>query len=200
MAFATVWDDNFTKDLSLNSKTFPTHWGSASEFAFINGVTITSNGTAAGFITPDGKSTDLFGYGLYKAVVEMPPNQSAGAYVNMWPASNVWPGPEIDLVEQWNGQPYATVHWKGANGSDQYQTHNFNANLSKPTTVAVDWERSGLTYYINGKELVSYPAGGSVPVPKDAADGGQNEAFSVGDSGPAGTKITVLDMSFSHHV
>lgn len=195
--FQTVWNDNFTQDKSLNTSLFTRQWGSSSEFSLGgSGLTLTSNGTYAGMLTQDGSSGDSFGYGLYQATFTMPTNQSTGAYVCLWPASNGWPGPEIDLGEQINHQPYLTVHWNSG-GQDHYQSYFFNADVSKPTTVAVDWEKSGLTFYVNGKEVVSYAAGGSVPVPKDAADGGQNEAFGIGNYGPPGTTLTVSDMSYA---
>ena len=195
--FKTVWNDNFTQDSSLNTGLFTRQWGNGSEFSFGgNGMTLTSDGTAAGFLTQDGNSGDSYGYGLYQATVSMPTNQSPGAYVSLWPASNNWPGPEIDLAELINGKPYLTVHWDN-NGQNDYQAYFFNADITKPTTIAVDWAASGLTFYVNGKQVVQYPAGGSVPVPKDAAHGGQNEAFGVGNSGPSGTTLTVSDMSYS---
>ena len=195
--YQTVWNDNFTQDQSINTDLFTKRWGNSSEFAFGgNGLTLTSDGTSAGLLTPDGGGADSYGYGLYQATFTMPANQSAGAYISLWPASDNWPGPEIDLAEQMNGKPYLTVHWQSG-GHDQYQSFVFNADVSQPTTVAVDWESGGLTFYVNGREVVRYPSGGSVPVPKDAAGGGQNEAFGVGNSGPAGTSVTVSDLSYS---
>lgn len=196
--YQTVWNDNFTESASLDSSLFPIQWGDASEFSFGgNGLTLTSNGTAAGFLTPDQGAGNSYGYGLYSAAFTMPTSQAAGAYICLWPATNEWPGPEIDLTEQLNGQSYLTVHWQGSGDSNQYQSFYFNANTSQPTTVAVDWEANSLTFYVNGKEVVQYPSGGPVPVPKDYADGGENEAFGIGNVGPSGTALTVSDMSYS---
>jgi len=197
--FTTVWQDNFTQDQSFNSTLFPVRWGDASEFTLdSNGLTITSNGNAAGFETPDYLGpTSSYGYGLYQVTFTMPTNQAAGAYICLWPGTNQWPGPEIDLAEQLNGQPYLTVHWMGADGSNQYQSYFFNADLSKATTIALDWESTSLTFYVNGRQVVQYLAGGSVPIPKDAADGGENEAFGAGNVGPAGTSLTIQKMSYS---
>jgi hypothetical protein len=196
--YTAVWQDNFTTATSLNANLFPIKWGDSHEFAFSQrGLTLTSDGNAAGFTSKDLGASNSTGYGLYQATFSMPQNQAAGAYICLWPASNVWPGPEVDLVEQMNGKTYLTVHWKGSNGSNQYHSVLFSANVSQPTTVGVDWERSALSFYVNGHEVVSFPAGGSVPVPKDYADGGQNESFGAGDSGPAGTKLTLLSMSYS---
>lgn len=200
--FSTVWDDNFTRDSSLNTGRFPVHWGSSNEFAFINGVTLKSDGHAAGFMRPDYGPSSGDGYGLYQATFTLPQGQGPAAYIDLWPASDHWPGPEIDLVEQnRSAQAYATVHWSN-NGQDSYTTKTFPAsvNVSHPTTVAVDWEASGLTYYVNGNKLVSYPQGGSVPVPKDYAHGGQNLSFGVGMNGPAGSTIHLTDMRYSHAI
>jgi hypothetical protein len=192
------WSDNFTTDASLNSSLFPIRWGDAGEFSFgPNGLTLTSDGNAAGFLTSDLGASQSYGYGVYSATFTMPVNQANGAYITLWPATNVWPGPEIDLAEQFSGRPYLTVHWKGSDGSNQYQSTFFNANTSQPTTVAVDWEASSLTFYVNGQQVVQYQAGGPVPVPKDFADGGENEAFGTGNVGPAGTTVTVSNMSYS---
>ncbi len=196
--FTTVWNDNFTQDSSLNSSLFPIRWGAASEFSFgANGLTLTSNGAPSGFMNSDqgaGKST---GYGLYQATFTMPPDQSTGAYICLWPSTNQWPGPELDFVEQLNGKSYCTVHWMGSNGSNQFQSFFYNANLAQPTTVALDWEANSLTFYVNGRQVVQYLAGGAVPIPKDYADGGENESFGIGNVGPAGTTITVSDLSYS---
>jgi Glycosyl hydrolases family 16 len=195
--YTTVWQDNFTTDSSLNSSLFPISWGNPDEFSFgSNGLTVTSDGTAAGFMNADLGATNGTGYGLYSATFTMT-NQAAGPYVCLWPATNVWPGPEIDLAETLNGQPYLTVHWEGAGDTNQSQSFDFNGNLADPTTVAVDWEANSLTFYVDGQQVVQYTSGGSVPIPKDAADGGENESFGVGNVGPAGSSLTVSNLSYS---
>ena len=198
--YTTVWNDNFAGDSGLNSSLFPIRWGNSSEFSFGgNGVTLTSNGNAAGFMNRDMGANNSTGYGLYQATLTIPQNQSYGAYVDLWPSTNGWPGPELDLFEQYNGQPYCTVHWKGGDGGNAYHSFTYNANLSQPVKVALDWEPGSLTFYVNGQQVVQYQSGGSVPIPKDYADGGQNASFGIGDSGPAGTRLTVSNMSYSTH-
>jgi glycosyl hydrolase family 16 len=192
------WNENFTQASSIDSNIFPLVWGNSSEFSFNNGLTVTSNGTTAGFMNKDQSVTDGTGYGTYSATFTMPTNQGAGAYICLWPSNNVWPGAEIDLAEQGNGgQPYLTVHWKGSDGGNAFNYQDFSADLSKPTTVSVDWEASGLTYRVDGTVVAQFNSGGSVPVPKDAADGGQNEAFGVGNYGTPGTSLTLQDMSYT---
>lgn len=199
--YQTVWNDNFTQDSSLNSSIFPIQWGDSSEFSFNNGLTITSDGSFAGFTTPDFSSSDSYGYGLFQATLSVPSNdQQPGVAVLLWPASNQWPGPEIDLAEQLNGQAYMTVHWADANDNNQYQSYFLpNVDLTQKTSVALDWEPGSLTYYVNGQEVVQYTSGGSVPIPADAADGGQNEAFGAQVGTSSGDQLTLYDMSYSQY-
>ena len=196
--FSTVWSEDFTQKSSLNSGRFPIRWGQGSEYSFGgNGLTLTSNGHAAGFLTSDHGAGDSYGYGLYSATFTMPTHQANGAYICLWPANDKFPGPEIDLIEQYNGKPYSTVHWEGGNGGNAYHANFFNVDVSKPTTVAVNWQAGSLTYYVNGQQVVQYTQGGAVPIPKDHAHGGVNESFGIGNTGPAGTKMTVSKMSFA---
>jgi hypothetical protein len=192
------WTDDFENQSSLDTALFPIHWGNSDEYSFgSNGLTLTSDGTAAGFMTSDQGAGNSSGYGLYQATFTMPVNQASGAYICLWPSTNVWPGPEIDLTEQYNGQSYLTVHWEGSGDSNQSQSYVFASDLSKPTTVGVNWQANSLTFYVNGQEVVQYKSGGSVPIPKDYADGGENESFGVGNVGPKGTSVTVSSMSYS---
>lgn len=192
------WTEDFTQASSLDSGLFPMRWGNGGEFSFgSNGLTIKSDGTAAGFMNKDQGASDSSGYGTYSATFSMPTSQASGAYVCLWPSTNSWPGPEIDLAEQNNGKGYLTVHWKGSAGQNSSQSVSFNADLSHSTTVSVDWQSSGLTFDVNGSQVAQFSAGGSVPVPKDAADGGENESFGVGNVGPAGTSLTLSSMSYT---
>ncbi len=195
---ASGWNDDFTRNTSLNSGLFPMRWGNSSELSFgSRGVTLTSNGHSAGFMARDQGAADGDGYGVYSATFTMPTHQANGAYICLWPSSNIWPGAELDLAEQYNGQPYLTVHWKGSTGGDAYHSVFFNADLSRSTTVSLNWQASGLTFDVNGVQVAHFQAGGSVPVPKDYAGGGTNESFGVGNYGPAGTSLTVSDMSYT---
>lgn len=196
----TVWDANFAQTRYIDTNLFPVRWGT-DEFSFSSqGLTITSDGGHGGFLTSDKGAGNSYGYGKFQATFTMPTNQANGAYLCLWPSTNVWPGPEIDLAEQYNGKPYLTVHWKGSDGSNQFHSYYFNANLANPTTVAVVWSATGLSFSVNGQNVVNFNSGGSVPVPKDYADGGQNEAFGAGNVGPWGTKVSISDMNYSKWV
>ena len=199
-AFTTVWDDNFAANSNINSSIFPRKWGDSREFAASNGgLTLTDDGNSAGFMQADGSANDGTGYGLYS--ITMKANSlTTGAYVCLWPATNNWPGPEIDLYETINGKPYVTVHWQGGNNSNHYQSYfmpsSFNAYSTN--TIACDWESGSLTFYVNGQKLVGYTSGGSVPIPTDYAHGGQNESFGVGmQGGDNGASFTIYDMNYA---
>lgn len=199
--FKTVWSDDFTKQ-GLDGSKFPIKWGDSSEFANVNGLTLHGNGNSAGFLTPDHGAGDSYGYGLFQATVSMPTQNGGGdygAYVNLWPANNQWPGPEIDLLERWGNQPYSTVHWRGGDGSNQYRTSNINVDVTKPTTIAVDWERDSLTFYVNGQQTAHYSSKDGVGIPKDAADGGTNLALGAGISGGSHGSVSIYNMSYSTH-
>jgi hypothetical protein len=135
----------------------------------------------------------------------MPAGQGTGVAILLWPANNVWPGPEIDILENWSdptGQTgYMSVHFKGPNGEDMANSIQFSADLTKQNTFALDWEDGSLTYYINGVELFQNTG---TEVPKDAAHGGVNMAFGaqITDIGsnfePTDTvSLTIYDMNYS---
>jgi hypothetical protein len=211
--YTTVWDDNFATDTSLNTSIWSGQWGNADDFAFGNGgLTITSYAsegwTNAGIIQQDNSATAAQGYGLYSATFSTDDGQGIGPCICLWPSTNNWPGPEIDFYEDWSGSSarntgYMTVHWEGSGDSNQYQTYQYSANFTQPTTIAMDWESNSLTFYVNGQEVVQYTAGGSVPIPQDAADGGQNESFSAevtaASSAPISSSVslTLYNMSYA---
>ncbi len=207
--YTTVWNDNFADDTSLNYNLFPVAWGNGDDFSFGNGgLTLTSYASegwsAAGFMQADASASDGQGYGLYSATFSADAGQGAGICIVMWPANNVWPGAEIDLTEDWSNTDRqsgnATIHWAGAGNSNQYQTYSFNANMTQPTTVAMDWEPGSLTFYVNGQEVFQYTGPN---VPTDAANGGVNETFgaevtAAGDA-PVSSSVSLnlYDMSYS---
>jgi hypothetical protein len=195
--YTSVWSDDFTQGYLPGNMVVA--WGDSGEFAYSSaGLALTSDGNASGFMTADAGPSSGDGYGLYSVTFTAPSSEANGAYICMWPGSNVWPGPELDFYEQMGGNAYMTVHWAGADGSNQYQSDNLGPlNTSQPTTMAMDWEKGSLTFYLNGQEVQQYVAGGAVPIPRDYADGGENESFGAGNVGPAGTTLTVSAMSYS---
>jgi hypothetical protein len=134
----------------------------------------------------------------------MDANQGNGPAIVMWPSNDVWPGPEIDLMEDWSDPTrkigYATIHWAGADGSNQYQVYTCHANMTRQTNVAMDWEPGSLTLYVNYQRVFT-DTGPNVP--KDAADGGTNEAFGAevasAGSNPVSSSVSLhlYDMKYS---
>ena len=207
--YTTVWNDNFATDSNLNYTQFPVAWGYGNDFVFANGsLTLTSYASqgwaATGFMQAATGATAGQGYGLYSVTASANAGEGVGICAVMWPADNNWPGPEIDLLEDWNDPTrqtgYATIHWKGANNSNGQDIHQFTIDLTKPHTFAMDWEPGSLTYYIDGKEIFQVTG---AEVPKDAAQGGVNEAFgaevTAAGSAPISSSVSLhlYDMSYS---
>lgn len=205
--YTTIWQDNFGSDSSLNSSLWPVEWGNSDDFSFSNGgLTLTSyeseGWSAVGFMQADFGSSYGQGYGLYSATFSADAGQGAGICICMWPSNDVWPGAEIDLVEDWSdptrqtGQ--ATIHWAGSGDSNQYQSYSFTANMTQKTTVAMDWEAGSLTFYVNGTEVFSTTSN----VPADAAQGGSNECFGAevtsAGSAPVSSSVSLNLYSMSY--
>ncbi len=207
--YTPVWNDNFANDTTLNASLFPVSWGNSNDFSFANGsLTLTSYASegwsAVGFMQADSGATAAQGYGLYSVTASTNAGQGVGVCAVMWPSNNSWPGPEIDLLENWSDPSqqtgYATIHWAGAGNSNQQDIHQFSIDLTKPNTFAMDWRPGSLTYYINGTEI--FQVTGS-EVPKDAAQGGVNESFgaevTAAGSGAVSSSVSLhlYDMSYS---
>ena len=213
--FQTVFDDNFAKDISLNTSLWGNSWGYSSQYVFGGGaLTITSLQSQyfypVGFMqaTP-GKSAGE-GYGLYQFSGYANAGQGQGISFIMWRADNAWldtanPGTisEIDVLESWDGTVAgeSTLHWYAANAkyNDGYTSKQFNIDLTKPHTYAVDWERGSLTFYIDGQKLYQVTSN----VPLDAADGGSNEVMGAQVINGSATSTSnsvalhITDMSYS---
>ena len=194
--YTTVWSDNFANDTQLNSSLWPISWGNSDDFSFANGaLTLTSYASegwaAVGFMQADFGATSGQGYGLYSATFSLNAGEGVGICIVMWPANNVWPGPEIDLAEDWSDPTRqtgnATIHWAGAGNTNQYQTYQFSANMTQPTHVAMDWEPGSLTFYVNGVEVFQYTGPN---VPKGAAQGGVNESFGAEVTAAGGAPVS----------
>ena len=205
-----VWAQDFTTSTSINTNIFPIGWGNPADISFgPNGITLVSNRSEGfanvGFQQADwGKSLSQ-GYGLYSVTASHPANQGGGIAILLWPSDNIWPGPELDILEDWVDPASQTgtfsIHFKGPNGQDVANVIKFTADLTKPTTYSLDWEKGSLTYYVNGQEI--YQVTGA-EVPLDAADGGVNSAFGaeiadIGNSYEPSNQVslTIQNMSYS---
>lgn len=204
--YTTVFDDNFGNDSVLNTSLWTLSWGNSDDFRFGNGLTLTSYASEGwspvGFMQADFGATSGEGYGLFSATASLDANQGGGICIVMWPANGTWPGQEIDLLE--SSDParttaQATVHWAGADGSNQYQSNNLALDLTKSHTYSVDWEPGQLTYYIDGTAIFSTTS----HVPVDAAHGGVNETFGAevtgAQYGPVSSSVSLhlSDMSYA---
>lgn len=203
--FQTVWDETFDGGYGALSRT----WGPG---VHANNGAVTLNSTAdntdSGTMVPPTGSTAGNGYGLYNFTLKMEQGDAPGPYALVWPSTDNWPGPELDLVEiLQGGQAYSTVHWKGADGSNQYKSYMLDGVDVKQThTYSLDWEAGRLTGYVDGVEKWTT----TEHVPNDAAHGGENSAPGVGmqtwwstgaqHGGGYANTMTVYDVSYAKPV
>jgi hypothetical protein len=208
--YTTVWDHNFATQPNLDG--FGTVWG---DVTVKNGAAVITSSAANGWeksgfmITPSGPSAGT-GYGLYSITMSMNANgavEGPGGYACLWPSSNNWPGPELDLVEKGDASSgtngYSTIHWAGADGSNQFRPTNLgNIDVTQKHTYAMDWEPGRITLYVDGKEIYTTTQN----VPADYAHGGENEAFGAGEEpawaasqqgGNSINQVQVYDISYS---
>ena len=211
--YKTIWRQDFTTSTAINRDIFPIVYGNADQFSFgANGLTLSSHRSESfanvGIQQPNWQSNLSQGYGLYSITASMPAGQGGGIAILLWPANNVWPGPEIDILENWNDPTNKTgsvsVHFKGPNGEDMVNAIQISVDLTKPNTYALDWENGHLGYYINGAEIFEI---NGTEVPKDFAHGGINAAFGaqITDIGtkfePTDTvQLTIADMNYKRYM
>nr|WP_264185648.1 carbohydrate-binding domain-containing protein [Roseicella aerolata] len=155
-------------------------------------------------VPPTGASAG-FGYGLYSFTLSLTQGDVPGPYALIWPGTDVWPGPELDVMEALKGGPlYSTVHWKGEGNTDKYTSYMLEGVDPKQVhTYSLDWAPGRLTGYVDGKAMWTTTAN----VPKDFANGGENLAPGVGmqtwwsakDQYGSGydNRMTVFDVSYA---
>ena len=198
--WSTVWDESFDHGAGM----FSNNWGPGVDTSVPGQITVhTDAGNAdSGMMThPDGYGTPAggWGYGLYSFTLST--EGTVGVYALTWPASDTWPGPELDLIEiNDQGQPYSTIHYKGGDGSNQYQSYGLDGVDPKQThTYSMDWEQGRITMYVDGHEKWTTTEN----VPNDYAHGGENTAPGIGaqtwwNGGALGGQnyITLYDASY----
>lgn len=208
--YTLVWQQDFTKTSAIDQSIFPIVYGNADQFSWgPGGLTLASfrneSFSNVGILQPNWQGNLSQGYGLYSITMSHPANQGRGIAVLLWPANNKWPGPEIDIVEDFDDPTSqtatASVHFKGPNGQDMANTIKMTVDLTKPNTFSLDWEDGSLSYYINGTKLFEITG---TEVPKDWAHGGVNAAFGaqitdIGTSYQPGdvVSMTIENMSYS---
>ncbi len=117
------------------------------------------------------------GYGVYEMTARLEADQGGGAALLLWPATNAWPGPEVDLLESADTERdsgYWTVHWNEG-GQDRFDWNPFDLDLTETHTYAVEWEPGRLTHYVDGREIGSTTE--NVPVAHE--HGGENLVMGV---------------------
>lgn len=111
-------------------------------------------------------TTFFMQYGYFEINAQMPSGPG------LWPAFwllptdvNLWP-PEIDAIE-WIGNPnqyHAGLFWGTNSTEGDYISVTPNLTTSFHT-YAVDWEPDTMTYYFDGKKVLSYPTPAGMNLP-----------------------------------
>jgi hypothetical protein len=126
---------------------------------------------------PSGPSAGQ-GFGLYSVTMSIDA-YAPGAFACLWPASDTWPGPELDLIElDFNGNAYSTIHWKGEGNTDAYKSYALTGvDARQVHTYSFEWQSDHMSMYVDGKLMWTT----TEHVPQDYAHGGENSAFGVGE-------------------
>jgi hypothetical protein len=196
--YTTAWTESFDNGAGMFSR----YWGPGVDFSVDGQVTVwtDANNADSGIMVPPTGAADGYGYGLYSFTLEM--QGTVGVYALTWPATDVWPGPELDIVEiDNNGAPYSTIHWKDESGGNAYSPSYLDGvDPTQVHTYSMAWEEGRLTGYVDGVEKWTTTEN----VPKDYAHGGENTAPGFGtqtwwnDGALGGSNyITVYDASYA---
>lgn len=178
--FTPVWTEGFDTGLGGLSRS----WGHVT--VHNSEVTLTSYASEnyqvnSGVMQPPTGAAANQGFGLYSITAATDANEGPGPFAALWPSSDVWPGPELDIFEKQgpdsNTNGYSTIHWKDSGGGDAYETFLLgNVDLSQRHTYAMDWEADHITLYVDGGEIYTT----TQHVPQDYAHGGENSAIGFG--------------------
>jgi hypothetical protein len=151
--------------------------------AYVQNGVVKIDGTrqGAGLMMFPGGASKCFGNGLFEIHSKLKGNDTgdnSGPANVLWEASNVWPGPEVDIGEiDGSGRVYMATHWRGANGKDAYKLYYAwdGFNHQQFHTYAAFLQTSKITYMIDGKiigEELAHPA-------PDFAHGGENHCIGI---------------------
>lgn len=119
------------------------------------GMTRGAAGWTAGGIRQDGPGTL---HGLFQACARMEAGKGVGPAILLWPASNTWPGPEVDILEAPDAdrsRAFLTIHRRGEDGRDAYEARGFALDVTRWHSYAVEWRPGLLRYFIDGVERFS---------------------------------------------
>jgi hypothetical protein len=172
-----------------------TQWGKLDKS--VDGqITLHGSDGKSGFMVPANGPDTGDGYGLFTVTAEFA-SRLRGGYIAGWPASNKWPGPERDLVENINGQSYATNHYS-AGGKDAYESVFFPEGFDPtvPHNYQLLWLPDSQSLLIDGVEVATWHK----HLPKSFADGGENTSIGSGMdfadlSGP--NALTTYEVSYA---
>ncbi|MCL2543733.1 MAG: glycoside hydrolase family 16 protein [Nocardioidaceae bacterium] len=112
---------------------------------------------SGGGVTTAGKFTQTFGRFEFRA--KFPATRQAGFWGNLWiypakPTYGAWPASgEIDIAEHWSGDGdgvHPTLHYTGSGKADTSSSCTVH-DVSAFHTYALDWMRSSLSFYYDGR-------------------------------------------------
>ncbi len=198
-----VWTESFDGEgwadvLGMFSRA----WGPGIDTSVSGQLTIwtDANDADSGAMVPPTGPDAGYGYGLYEFTIRT--QGTVGIYALTWPGTDVWPGPELDILEiGYDGVPYSTIHWKGADGSNQYTSYRLEGvDPTEVHTYAMDWQRDFIDLYVDGVLMHHITEN----VPLSYADGGENTCPGIGtqtwwNGGALGGEnyITLYEASYS---
>jgi hypothetical protein len=96
-ATKTVWMESFDQGTGI----FARVWGPGVDTSKPGQITLHStpdNKDSGAMVPPKGADAG-FGYGLYSFTLSMTQGEVPGPYALLWPSTDNWPGPELDMVE-----------------------------------------------------------------------------------------------------
>ena len=108
------------------------------------------DGWTAGGISQGGPGTR---FGLYQIRARAEAGHGVGPVVLLWPASNRWPGPELDLMESPDGdrsRVWTSQHWRNTNGGNAWVSTAVHIDATQWHVYAVDWRPGSLRFLIDG--------------------------------------------------
>lgn len=152
-------------------------------------VLLTGRASAMTQTDPNNAINNDYGYpnGLYEYRVRFIGDlgNAAGPCILLWPSSDMWPGPEVDMGEFWpDGKMYMANHYKDAskpvenNGQDQKTIWTIPAPFDPHAwnVLGARLMNTGVIFYKNGVEFARDEYS---PPPKDFANGGENHTLGL---------------------
>ncbi|CAH2603186.1 Family 16 glycosylhydrolase [Rhodovastum atsumiense] len=176
------WRTDFTRSLAPVGHSWGHVWDDTAHGQVIVSSWVGDGFRPSGIMQAPAGTASAQGYGCYEVEVQFHA-AIPGGFVCLWPASNAWPGPELDFVEVGgDGTAYSTVHWKGVDGGDRTAVHRLGGvDVTQRHVYELDWRQDLLVMKVDGREMWR----SSDHVPADAAHGGENGALGAGVQ-PAG--------------